>query len=493
MNCPIKTVLRMLAVGTPLIAIDSADHPDTVGRLRKALAEKDRPIVSWNLADSFEAVNTLGQAAIAEIPEAEKQAAKRPAIALHAARKLPEDTILIFDNLHWYWDSPDVKQSLLNLREPFKRSRRAVIGLTYQSTLPVDLAQNVCYVDDPLPNEAALADKAAQIHLAAYGENVEFSENEALSVAREIRGSAPFKAETLVSLAIAKDGIDRERLRDNARKQINDTAGLSVESTAVTFDDIAGLDGIREYFRNLFSGPESPTVVVRIEEIEKALAGVDTETSGTAGDALGTLLTAMEDYGWSGVLAYGVSGCGKSLIAKATANEFGAKAIRFDVNACRGSLVGESERQIRQAVDVLHAIGGRRVLFIASMNKISSLPAELRRRFSRGTWFFDVLDKQGRANAFAISCKQYGIDYDGYDAADLTGADIRDICSQAYALEVPCSQAARYVIPLAKAAPDAIADARKDAAGKYLCANRGEAYAAPNAYAETADGRQFDL
>jgi SpoVK/Ycf46/Vps4 family AAA+-type ATPase len=233
---------------------------------------------------------------------------------------------------------------------------------------------------------------------------------------------------------------------------------------------------IQDYFRRYFAGPRKPVVMVRIEEIEKALAGVETETSGTAGDALGTFLTAMEDFRWTGLLAYGVSGCGKSLVAKAVANEFGAKAIRFDLNACRGSLVGESERQIRAVMNVLHAIGGDRVFFIASMNKIKTLPPELRRRFAAGTWFFDVLSAEGRKNAWDICARQFDVPWDGYDRDQLTGSDIRDIVQRSYELGCTTTEASAYHVPLANSAPDAIDDARKDAEGRYLDAEHGGPY-----------------
>lgn len=490
----IKTVDRMIAVGTPIIVVDSADHPHTRSELCKQIkirGEKNggpRPVVAYNIAAGFLGLNDPGKELLSQVDQGKlKAAAQGPHVALTVALDFPEKTVIIMDNLHWHWSQAAVMQALQNVREPFKASKRVVIALTNGGTLPTDLQQDCSYVEDPLPDETILSDRVCSIYRSALGPDAELDGEEALGLARELRGSSPFKAEQLAALSLTKEGFDPSKLRDNARKQINDTPGLSVESTDLTFDDIGGLRAIQEFMERYFQGPRRPTVVVRIEEIEKAMAGVETESSGTAGDALGTFLTAMEDNRWQGLLAHGISGTGKSLVAKATANQFGAKAVRFDINACRGSLVGESEKQIRQAVNILHAIGGDRVFFIASMNKIQSLPPELRRRFAAGTWFFDVPSEESRQNIWNICARQFGVEYDGYDRAQLTGSDIRDIVQRSYELSCSTTEASKYHVPLCSAAPDAIQEARSEAENRYLDADKGGPYRSASATSESSE------
>ena len=57
-----------------------------------------------------------------------------------------------------------------------------------------------------------------------------------------------------------------------------------------------------------------------------------------------------------GVLLLGVPGCGKSLTAKAIANEWKFPLLRFDLGKVFGGIVGESERNIRYALDVAKTI-----------------------------------------------------------------------------------------------------------------------------------------
>lgn len=56
-----------------------------------------------------------------------------------------------------------------------------------------------------------------------------------------------------------------------------------------------------------------------------------------------------------GCLIIGMPGCGKSMIAKAIANKFGVSLLRLDVNRLMGSYVGESEQNLRQALQIAEA------------------------------------------------------------------------------------------------------------------------------------------
>lgn len=56
-----------------------------------------------------------------------------------------------------------------------------------------------------------------------------------------------------------------------------------------------------------------------------------------------------------GILVVGMPGCGKSMIAKATANKFGVSLLRLDVSRLMGKYVGESEANLRLALSTAEA------------------------------------------------------------------------------------------------------------------------------------------
>lgn len=56
-----------------------------------------------------------------------------------------------------------------------------------------------------------------------------------------------------------------------------------------------------------------------------------------------------------GVLIIGMPGCGKTMIAKSIANEFGVSLLRLDVNRLMGKYVGDSENNLRLALTTAEA------------------------------------------------------------------------------------------------------------------------------------------
>lgn len=70
-----------------------------------------------------------------------------------------------------------------------------------------------------------------------------------------------------------------------------------------------------------------------------------------------------------GVLLVGVSGCGKSLTAKAVATAWGVPLIEMDLGAAKGKFVGDSEATLRAALKTVDALG-RCVLWIDEVEKV---------------------------------------------------------------------------------------------------------------------------
>ena len=466
----------------PIVAITTPDPAATQQQICGELTgDQDIPKLSWDLVRGYHALNKEGAVALTTDMGAEEQAAEGdPVEALKLALQLPESAILVFLNGQRFIKDAAVMQAVWNLRDEFKRDARTLVLLGPDFELPPELQTDVVEFDEPLPDEARLRDIVSGIFGHAEDQlQFEITPELVGSVAASLKGCSAFAAEQLVAMALRKDRVDVEHLNTQARKLIEQTPGLTFERGEETFADIGGLDFAKEFGKRIFAGPRRPDVVVRIEELEKAMAGsTGGDLSGTSSDALQVLLSALEDNNWNGLLAAGPAGGGKSLYAKSLANTHGAKAIRFDINATKGSLVGESSRKIRAAMKVLHTIGGERVFFVASVNRLDSVPPELQRRFRAGTWFFDIPTADEAKEIWKINRARYGIDAKDTEPklADLTGADIRNICEMSFALSCPLKEALDYVVPLKTQSPGSIKEARDYADGRFISAANGGVY-----------------
>lgn len=466
-------------VGTPICSVNTPDQPATCNLLAKEL-NGQRPMLAWDFVRGVHAKNDLGVAAIGSAGgEAFVQSTVgAPATVLDKARELPRQTVLFIFNANRFIQDAAVCQALMNLRDEFKSDQRMVVLLGTGIQLPAELATDVVSWTEPLPSDEQLIEIVSEQVTEAAEQFTKQPTPEAVRVAAlALRGCSAFGAEQLAAMSLRKDGIDLETLHGQAKTVIETTPGLTFEVGSETFSDIGGLEFAKDFGNRLFAGPKAPAVVVRVEELEKSMAGAKGDLSGTSGDALQVLLSSMEDNGWTGMLAYGAAGAGKSLYAKSLANTHGAKAITFDINSCKGSLVGQSEQQIRRAMEVIKTLGGSRVFFVASCNGIDSLPAALLRRFRSGTWFFDVPGDEDRKAIWAICLAKYGIKETSVpDEEDLTGADIRNICDQAYTLGCTLAEARKFVVPLKVQAPADIQGVRNFASGRFLDASKGGVY-----------------
>lgn len=489
----IETFKAARRISTPLIAAQTADPSATMKSISDAAGEC--PKLSW---DIIRGLSTIGngkksQAALQELcGEVEPSMTNNPAEVLErAARKLPPDSILFFQNAQQYLDSPAVVQGIWNLRDLFKTDMRTLVMLCPSITLPPELAQDVLIIDEPLPTPQELTEIVKSVFesggLEPPDEKVTHKAVDALS------GLAAFPAEQATAMSLSKDGLDIRNLWDRKQQAIEQTPGLSVYKGGEGFDDIGGIQNIKEFLNMVINGKKPPAAILFIDEIEKALAGSSGDLSGVSQEMLGQLLQWMQDQNVSGIIAIGPPGCAKSMIAKATGNTAGVPTIRFDLSAMKGSLVGESAKRLRTALKVVDSVSSGKVFCIATCNSLAALPPELRRRFKKGIYFFDLPNKEERETIWALYKTKYNLDMDQEHPEDegWTGAEIQQCCELADEFNTSLKVASMFIVPVSVSAKETINKLRREASGKFVSAS----YPGTYRFEETASshGRKMEL
>lgn len=479
-----KKIKRCQQVGTPLVAVNTHDPAATIAAICAVVGDA-APLVEWDFIRGLTGRNDVGRDWSKSLGEDDPTIAS-PHNALIVAHKLPELSVL-FVHLaqRWFPDSGFV-QAAWNLRDSFKRDQRMVVFLGKSITLPAELCDDVMTFDEPLPTAEELATIVDQQHKNAKLQPIAEQASKAVEA---LRGLSAFAAEQVIAMSLTKSGVNIDSLWDRKRQQIEQTPGLKVFRGGDSFEQIGGCDIVKGFLSRIMAGHARPNAIVFIDEIEKMIGGQG-DTSGVSQDQLGSLLSYMQDHSAAGMIFVGPPGAAKSAVAKSAGNAGGVPTIQLDLGGLKGSLVGQSEGQLRDALKVVTAVSNGCSLWIATCNAITSLPPELRRRFTLGTYFFDLPTAEERAMIWTIWLERYGLtDSRGFllekpngkksqsvrpvlpPAENWTGAEIKQCCDIAWRLGCPLLEAAAFVVPVAKSAPDKLNALREQANGRFLSAS----------------------
>lgn len=484
------------AVSTPLICITTPDWSAAQSAVVDLVGD-ETPCFSLDCVRGLVGLNEQGILQADLIPGNPDMRDRTKDVAWTLARALsdmPEAGILFLLNAHQYIDKLPIIQAICLMRDSFKLDMRQLVMLTPAITLPVELAQDVMLLDEPLPDDKQLLEQATAIYAQAKKNLPDELDDMTADVAERCveaaRGLSMASAEQAYafSLDFEKRGMDVDEIWNRKKGQIQQTPGITFWQGRETYADIGGLDQLKWWFERLNAGPLPFTCIVFLDEIEKHTGG-DGSYQGDGGvqqGMKGTLLSTMEDEGWGGMIAVGPPGTCKSYFARATGTTYGIPTICLDLGATKGGIVGESERRIRQAMKVIKAIAGQGAFWIATSNNITTVAPELLRRFELGgTWFFDLPTPEERGSIWALNLQRFGLaksndpDNDWPDLPkddDWTGANIRDCCKKAWALDIPLKEAASQIVPLARKDPHLVERLRQAANGNWLSTSQPGAY-----------------
>ena len=297
-------------------------------------------------------------------------------------------------------------------------------------------------------------------------------------------GLTRLEAENAFSLSLVREGQLRpETIWQRKLESLNRDGLLTVSRGGGSFDDLGGLAALKSFaLRSLMASSRS-------------------------------------NLSPKGVLLLGPAGVGKSAWCRALGQETGRPTVILDVGGLMGSLVGQSESNLRKALATIDALGSCVVLLdevekalagtassgqsdsgvtsrlfgrllswmeersgsyvVASANDISRLPPEFTRagRFD-AVYFLDLPSPEQRQGIWQLYRTRYELDASESIPADdgWTGAEIENCCRLAALLDLPLNEAARHVVPVSSTAAEQIEHLRNWASGRCLDAERGGVY-----------------
>lgn len=498
--------------GAPLVSIDTGDAYGVARAVGVSCGAV--PCVAWDCVSGLRGVNEAGANEAARVVPAADIPGVVPGRdfpeALEFCDGLRDGSVVLVMSAHLVLTSGNLPavQAVCNRRDVWK-SRGLCMILLAQSgaVLPAELAGDVLAFVDTLPDGAArkaiVSSVVDDAQAAKPGLLVTSAQLDGAGDA--LSGLGAFQCEQSAALALVSTGaLDTSYLWARKREAIKAVRGLSMDAlTGPTLADVGGLEYIKGLSDRLAESREPFAIVVRIEEIEKAIGAASTESSGTGRDQLFSLLDAMESRGWGGLIAVGPPGSGKSYYAETLARSFTRPSFKLDLGGLKASLVGESESNVRRALDTLFAIGGARVFFVATSNGLDAVPPELIRRFWHGVYFFDLATRAERESIWRVHLTRYGLPYEASGAAvaaveargvEWSSAEIRNVCRYAYLFSETLLSASARIAPYAVSGASKLLKLRQSAAGAWLSASTGALYSMPGAGAmAAAPGRVLSM
>ncbi len=463
------------------IWIESHEHEDALAEIAALSREQNWRLSVWDLEQGVR--NAGVSPGTAEGPGSDPLAAVR---SINASAQADSSALLVLVNFHRFLQSAEVVQALITQLIAGKQNRTFVLILSPVIQLPTELEKLFTIVEHSLPGREQLDQIAAGI-ATGEGEMPEGAERQRLLDAAS--GLTRYEAENAFSLSLVRHGrLTAETLWELKAQMLKKSGLLQLHRGEERFDDLGGLDALKAFCK-------------------RAL-----RTSGSSDSRVRP----------RGVLLLSPPGCGKSQFCKGLGNETRRPTLLLDVGTLLGSLVGQSEANIRQALRIVDAMAPAVVFLdeidkafsgvngsgqtdsgvsarlfgtflswlndhesdvfvVATANDIAKLPPEFSRseRFD-GVFFVDLPDAAQRQAIWKIYIEKFRLDPlqslppDG----DWTGAEIKACCRLAALLDVPLMAAAQNIVPVARTSAEAVANLRQWATGRCLSADRPGIYEA---------------
>jgi len=391
--------------------------------------------------------------------------------------------ILVLVNYHRFLQSAEIVQALARQISDGKQRRTFVVILSPVVNIPAELEKVFVVLEHELPGRQQLAEIARGV--ATVDEVPKGDEFERVLDAAS--GLTRYEAEAAYSLSLVRHGrLQPDVLWQQKSQMLKKSGLLTVHRGDEAFDDLGGLDALKAFC---------------LRALRRS-----------AGSKPGPRPR--------GALLLGVPGSGKSAFCKALGNETGRPTLILDVGALMGSLVGQSEERMRQALKIIDAmspcvamvdevekalsgvassgqtdsgVSARMfgtflswlndhesdVFVVCTANDVSKLPPEFSRaeRFD-GLFFLDLPNRDQKNRIWQMYIDGYELERQQRRPNDeqWTGAEIKSCCRLAALLDVPLIQAAQNVVPVAVTAAESVERLRSWASGRCLSADRPGIY-----------------
>ncbi|MCH8029493.1 MAG: AAA family ATPase [Candidatus Dadabacteria bacterium] len=324
MAFPTKQIARLVASGYPLIYLVSWEE-ERVEKALRQISQKlyKNPIhfLTWSCTDGLEGEGGN----LTEGPELTE--------ALDRVIGYNEKAFFLFKDLQFFQNEPQVIRKLKDVYRKIRGTNKTVFILSHTlESIPEQLEKELTVLDIGLPD----IEEASSILGAVLNSNKNYqpikdslSNEDRDRCIRVLLGLGALEMELALKRSfLGKSAVDDELIElilEEKGQMVKKSGALELFTANSNIDEIGGLDNLKEWLRI------------------RAVA----------------FTSKAKEFGLDqprGVLVMGVSGCGKSLCAKAIATAWNLPLLRLDLNQIYSGSLGGPEESFRKAIKTVEAV-----------------------------------------------------------------------------------------------------------------------------------------
>lgn len=367
--------------------------------------------------------------------------------ALIQIHEAPDQSVILLKDFHAFMKDNTVIRLLRDLADKLRGKAVTLIILAPFLQLPVEAEKEITVIEFPLPSKAEIEAKLNDvIQSMATNDKVDtsLSDEDRERIIKAGQGLTMDEIESCFARSLVEHKkFDISVVIEEKQQIIRKSGLLEFYPAEQRLEDVGGHDLLKDW------------LLKRRSALTDKARGFGIPTP-------------------KGLLILGVQGCGKSLIAKAVSAAWNLPLLKLDVGRIFGSLVGQSEENMRKAIRVAEGVapcilwadelekgfGGmnaagdsgtsqrvlatflswmqektKPVFMIATANDVTKLPPELLRkgRFDE-IFFVDLPGDEERVTIFEIHLKKRKRNPAGFDLKALSkltegfsGAEIEQV------------------------------------------------------------------
>lgn len=322
-NCVKDEIVEKGKAGFPALYVQSYEDVKSRIDIQNAAAELKRKLFVW----------TLGKGLIEEGKNKGIDDTEQPIGLMPALQTIPECSIAVLRFFDEFMDDPFVFSSLSDIIYSFKQSKRMLIILTPVIKLTPHLEKEFALIENRLPDKEKLGEIISGIvESSGIPENQKPNKDQRDHLITAAMGMTSSEADNAISLSIVRPKLKKQKNLWDAKIVLEEKC-QSLKKTGI-LEYIPATDGL-----NSVGGLENLKKWVR----KRKNAFTD----------------SARKFGLpqpKGILLVGPPGSGKSLSAKALSAELEMPLLKMDVGKIFGSLVGQTEANLRQAIQTAEAL-----------------------------------------------------------------------------------------------------------------------------------------